>query len=467
MKNFILLLVILSICNKLYSQCVTKISSGENHAIGLKANGTIHTWGNGTLNWGQLGFGNSLDVLTPTQVGNSLDGNLIFGGSYNTFVIKTNGTLWGTGRNEQGQLGIGTLTNSPTFIQLGSETNWKYISADRGHTLGVKTNGTLWAWGSNYQGKLGDGTFTDRLTPIQIGTSNNWTKVATGIHQSFGLKMNGTIWGWGLGSGGALGINFTTGNVITPTQIGTDTDWVDISSHLSSVHTLALKNNGKIYVWGQCWSSGTGALGLGAINVANIPTQINNDSDWQFINVAFNTSFAIKTNGTLWGWGQNDHGQLGDGTTVDRNIPTQIGTDTDWVVVSAGRVHTIALKSNGALYAWGDNTYGQLGNGNYTSMSIPTLIVPACILSNNEFAKNYALIYPNPAQDEVSIFVDNHLQPDYIEVYDMTGRMVLKNKIEVSGDSFSFNITKLTNGVYNVILKNTGEIVSVSKLIKN
>jgi len=38
-------------------------------------------------------------------------------------------------------------------------------------------------------------------------------------------------------------------------------------------------------------------------------------------------SLALKSNGTLWAWGDNGYGQLGDGTTTNRTSPVQIGTE--------------------------------------------------------------------------------------------------------------------------------------------
>jgi hypothetical protein len=60
---------------------------------------------------------------------------------------------------------------------------------------------------------------------------------------------------------------------------------------------------------------------------------------------------AIKSDGSLWAWGNNDHGQLGDGTIIKKASPIQIGSGITWSSV-AGWLHTVATKSDGSLWAW-------------------------------------------------------------------------------------------------------------------
>jgi len=428
-----------------YAQCNTAISSGHKHTILIKNNGTIHAWGYGSSGWGALGLNSYLDITNPTQVGVLTNWSKLFSGSYNSFIIKTDGTLWASGDNEDGQLGDGTYGSgnvSNVFKQVGSSSNWKTISASTDHTLGIKNDGTLWAWGSNQQGKLGDGTYTNKYIPTQIGTASNWKEITSGLQYSVAIKTDGTLWAWGL--------NNVVFNNPTPTQIGIANDWKVISSDSAGLHTLAIKNNGTLYVFGTTWSGGNGALGLGStIFVANDPTKIGTDSDWQSISAGFNNSFAIKENGTLWGWGQNDLGQLGDGTQVDKLIPTQIGIESNWIMVSAGQRHTVALKNNGDLYTWGDNTHAQLGNGNYTSTITP-LFINSCILSNEEFEKPKTIFYPNPTKGIINIKCENLIK---ILIYDNLGK-----KIKEFEPKPQIDLSDISKGIYFIKLISDNEI---------
>ena len=74
---------------------------------------------------------------------------------------------------------------------------------------------------------------------------------------------------------------------------------------------------------------------------------------------------AVKTDGTLWGWGQNSFGQLGDGGAVSKSSPVQIGTLTGWSKVYAGASWTMSVKTDGTLWGWGTNNQGQIGVGDF------------------------------------------------------------------------------------------------------
>ncbi len=234
------------------------------------------------------------------------------------------------------------------------------------HTLEIR-NGALWAYGYNNNGQLGDGTTVNRTTPTQIGTDTKWLNLAGGANFSIALKSDGTLWGWGENSNGQLGDNTTTDRH-APIQIGTDTKWVSIAA--GDYHSLGIKSDGTLWAWG---SNNNGQLGDGTTTNRLIPTQIGTDTTWVSITAGAHT-VALKSNGTLWAWGYNGEGEVGDGTTTNRSIPTHIGTDVDWSSISAGDGHCLALKSDGTLWAWGGNSFGALGDGTTTDRHAPTKI---------------------------------------------------------------------------------------------
>src|SRR5450756_73218 len=87
-------------------------------------------------------------------------------------------------------------------------------------------------------------------------------------------------------------------------------------------------------------------------------------------------SLLIKPDGSLWAWGDNAAGQLGINydTAKALPIPWRVGTATDWAVVACGNAHALALKSDGSLWAWGDNASGQLGLDDKPRRSVPTRV---------------------------------------------------------------------------------------------
>jgi alpha-tubulin suppressor-like RCC1 family protein len=200
-----------------------------------------------------------------------------------------------------------------------------------------------------------------------------WSSYSAGEMHSASIKDNGSLWMWGWNISGQMGDGTVTDRTM-PTQIGTATDWVKIAANQAS-HTIAIKSNGTLWGWGLNQSGQAGSYLYANMNgYTMIPYQIGIDADWNSITTGNKHSMAIKNNGTLWGWGRNEDGQLGIGNYLNKDQPVQVGTDNDWVSVSAGDAHTIAIKQNGSIWAWGRNGDSQLGIGNTVSKTIPTRI---------------------------------------------------------------------------------------------
>jgi alpha-tubulin suppressor-like RCC1 family protein len=302
-----------------------------------------------------LGWVTGANAVTPQ----------IAAGRYHMAMVRSDGTLWTWGYNVNGELGDGTTTNKSSPIQVGTDTNWTAVSAMYHYTVALKSDGTLWAWGYNAVGQLGDGTTTIRKTPVRVGTATNWAKVAAGAVHTVALKSDGTLWTWGDNSSGQLGDGTTTG-ITSPIQVGAGTNWVAVDAGYD--HTVALKSDGTLWAWG---SNSYGALGDGTTTIRKSPVQALGGPNWRTITAGDYYTAARRVDGTLWAWGYNSEGQLGDGTSTDRNSPVQVGVDHNWVSAAAGAgswgSHTAALRSDGTLWTWGDNGSGELGDG--TNMS--------------------------------------------------------------------------------------------------
>ena len=330
----------------------------------------LYDWGRN--NFGQLGLGNLTSYSSPTQVGSLTTWLNISAGSYYTSAIKTDGTLWTWGTNTNGQLGLGNTTSYSSPKQVGALTNWATISAGSNFVLSIKTDGTLWSWGANGNGQGGLGITTVYSSPKQVGLLTTWSKVSAGASSSFAIKTDGTLWSWGNNSGGVLGLGNTMG-YSSPVQVGALTTWAYISVKFGgSAFALAVKTDGTLWSWGN---NNVGQLGLG--NTANYssPKQIGALTTWARPFAANSSAFATKTDGTLWAWGQGGSGRLGLGNSTVYSSPKQLGALTNWLAVAGGGYnYNAAVKTDGTIWSWGANNYGQLGIGNTTNYSSPKQI---------------------------------------------------------------------------------------------
>ena len=137
-----------------------------------------------------------------------------------------------------------------------------------------------------------------------------------------------------------------------PQRIGSDVDWCRVAASWS--HALALKTNGTLWGWGWTGLAGlNSAQASGKEGKVTAPTRIGTDSNWTQVAVGASHSLALKSDGSLWGWGQSDHGQVGDGETRNQSTVTQVGHDRDWRAIAAGDASSFALKRDGTLWGWG------------------------------------------------------------------------------------------------------------------
>lgn len=133
-------------------------------------------------------------------------------------------------------------------------------------------------------------------------------------------------------------------------------------------HTMAIKSDATLWAWGN---NSQGQLGDGTTTSKSAPVKIMDDVAAVSAN-GYHTT-AIKSDGTLWTWGCNNDGQLGNGTNTSSNTPVKIMEDV--AMISADSSRTLAIKTDGSLWAWGSNAYGRLGDGTTTNRNAPVKIM--------------------------------------------------------------------------------------------
>lgn len=119
---------------------------------------------------------------------------------------------------------------------------------------------------------------------------------------------------------------------------------------------------GTVRAWGD---NESGQLGNGVDGpaIVNMEVQVLNLSGVTEIAGGGLHSLALKSDGTVWSWGQNVLGQLGNGTTLQSDVPIPVNNLSLITAIVGGDAHSVALKSDGTVWAWGGNPVGQLGNG--------------------------------------------------------------------------------------------------------
>jgi alpha-tubulin suppressor-like RCC1 family protein len=382
----------------------SQVAIGSNNMIALKTNGTLWAWGYNGL--GELGLGDIAHRSSPVQIGSGTNWSRIVAGADHMYALTTSGALYTWGYNANGELGLGDTLNRSSPVQVGTLTNWSQIAAGTNHTLAVKTDGTLWVWGWNFLGGLGLGLISgldpgaDKSSPTQLGSLTTWQSVACAQYASAAIKTDGTMWTWGGdGAGDNYGVlgNNSDQNTSSPVQVGTLTSWVSLfkgnrSSTMGAINavvpTITVNStvdmedifvpkeyflNAGLYTWGLNFS---GALGANTSSGdRSTPAQVGSLTNWK----ATSTSrapgtIAVKTDGTLWSWGNNKYGNLGQNNLTNYSSPLQVGTLSNWKLISSGWYHSLAIKTDGTLWAWGYNHSGQLGLRDLVHRSSPTQV---------------------------------------------------------------------------------------------
>lgn len=353
--------------------------------------GRLNQGGQFVANWdgtniltisGQVGGGFQQYTFILTATSNNTD--LQFGGfsppafyylddvtAVDTVAVAANLRAWGD--NSQGELGNNSNSSSTLPVQVSGLAGVVAVAGGFDHTLALASAGTVWAWGYNQFGQLGNGGNTNSGTPVRVSGFTGAVAVAGGGSHSLALTNDGTVWAWGANQFGQLG-NASNGSINVPVQLNLS-GIVAIAAggypQGAGESSMALKSDGSVWTWGD---NQYGELGNGGTANSNVPVKVGGLPGVMAIASGAYHSLALASDGTVWAWGDNQYGELGNGSMVNSNVPVQVSGLSGIVAISAGFYHSLALKSDGTVFAWGYNGDGELGNGGTANSNAPVQV---------------------------------------------------------------------------------------------
>ena len=375
------------------------VAPGWKHTVALAAGGTVRAWGSGDN--GDLGIGNHTEHDTAVQVkgvggsGVLSQVSAVASGTSYSLALLANGNVVGWGDNTNGQLGDNTNGNertTPVYVKgpsgSGRLSGIIAVAANPIGTtsLALKSDGTVWAWGMNDTGQLGinNGDVNTKL-PVEVhgqsdvGHLTSIVAIASSVAHSVALRSDGTVWTWGTNVDDELGNGVSGGEIDSPVpvvgvgNVGHLTNVVGISA--GGAYTSALRSDGTMVGWG---SDTYGQLGdFDAPNASDTPVAPAGLGG-SLVSIATGTymTFAVKADGTVWGWGNDINGDLGVGDTTNAPIQSphrvlRLVDGSGVVEVAAGFQTGAAVTSQGVVYRWGFNSTGQLGDSTTIDSSSP------------------------------------------------------------------------------------------------
>ena len=338
-----------------------------------------------------------LELSTPALVG-GITGDVVQIATSNSdsYALTSSGEVWAWGVASYGELGDGqTAQYSTRAVRVDFPAGVKIVALANpmpfDGALAIDSQGHAWGWGLNASGDLClPGLLEQRPARLPL----NDVTLATGARTHSLFYSAGKLYACGSGDAGELG-NGSTASSPTPTPVIGLPPTARVTALTSSWEgSGALLATGAYYNWGY---NAAGQLGDGSIVNSAVPVQVKLPAPGRQVSQggsgpANGQTIAILADGSVWTWGNNQHGQLGDGGTANSHVPVRVNVPAGvtFVKVNSGGYACYAIDSSGKLWAWGGNQNGQLGTGSGTPIETSPVDVGIRLTQVSSTASNVA-----------------------------------------------------------------------------
>ena len=414
-----------------YDDVFISVALGGAHSGALTHDGRVFTWG---LNaHGRLGDGTTTTRSVPTEITEHFDlddGERIVSlvlGLDHSGALTSHGRVFTWGSNNHGRLGDGTQTSRHVPMEITSLFSLtpedKIVSLVFGqhHSAALSAQGRVFVWGRNSQGQLGDGTTTHRLVPTEItaffslSETDRLVQLSLGGAHSSALSEEGHLFTWGANTYGQLG-DGTMIDRLYPTnirpQLDLEVNESILEMRLGQQHSGVITSAARLFTWGN---NSEGQLGDLTQDHRVLPTEIQSHipllQGEMLVALAFGSqhSSVLTSQGRVFVWGRNHHGQLGNDSLLTQTQPVDISShfnlsdNDDVALIVLGSSHSSALSSQGTLFFWGNNSQGQLGSHEPSNTRLPDAIV----------SKETTLIKQEDRYEQATLTLYDPVRPGY------------------------------------------------------
>lgn len=297
-------------------------------------------------------------------------------GSSSSLYLDASGTLWAWGANLNGDLG-----NSDKIIKTDKAIPIlkNIVKCDSfNHYIALDKDGVVWQWGSNAHSAFG--TMTESYYSEPVKMFEDAADILIAGNSTLAIKKDGSLWSWGNKEvyGKIQKLKDDSQNGRDPYKI---TDNVVKIKSFRSFNIGALKSDGSLLLWGNndYGQIGNGKIGDGvedSDDLQFVPYKVNLKNVTDFA-IGYGHVAALCEDGSLWTWGNNEAGQVGNGSngdgtsaTIDCVVKKPIKIMENVMYCDAFNNNTCAIDNQNSLYIWGDNTFGQCGDGTAGNIAV-------------------------------------------------------------------------------------------------
>lgn len=306
---------------------ILDVDAGGAHSLLLGDNGTVYSFGISSST-GIDGVFSSVVVPTPINMSNLAGRQVthISAGTQHSLLLTSDGSVFSFGSGQIGRnaanLSEARMPGMIDTTNLGGRTI-SQVSAGFLHSLLLADDGSVFSFGNNLSGATGRNVSsgsTAIASPIDATNlaGKTFSQVSAGGELSLLLAEDGTVFSFGENDFGQTGLGVDAGDTLiaTPIDMTNLADRTITQVSAGFLFGLLLDSEGQVFCMGAGFLCG---LGSGASNaLVATPIDTTNLAGKEIVQLAAweNHSLLLASDGSVFAFGSNQHGQSGIGTSV-------------------------------------------------------------------------------------------------------------------------------------------------------